>query len=288
MKVSDYNYHLPPELIAQYPAQKRTDSRLLKVSAGGALVDGVIPDLYDSLAPGDLLVLNNTKVIPARLFGQKQTGGKVEVLVERVLDDQHLIAQVRASKAPKPEQVLFIDGDVSAPLRVLGREDAFFKLQTSQTGSLLDWLERVGHIPLPPYIERSDEHGDYARYQTVFAQHQGAVAAPTAGLHYDQLLLDKLQAKGVQLAYVTLHVGAGTYQPMHVDNVLEHKMHSEWVEVTAEVCETILHTKQEGHRVVAVGTTVVRSLETAAQHAQSQLIDGIIKAEKEEGYQLLL
>jgi len=273
MKVSDYHYDLPDALIAQYPPEKRSASRLLTVLKDVPLSNKSIGDIVDYLAPGDLMVLNNTRVIPARLHGQKDTGGRIEVLLERVTDSHEFIAQIRASKAPKIGQSLKIDGDDTVALTVVGRQDSFFVVQTNQQGSLFEWFEKVGHMPLPPYIERSDDQQDMDRYQTVFAEQQGAVAAPTAGLHYDDDLLERIRAKGVQIKTVTLHVGAGTYQPVRVDTIDEHVMHSEYVEVSQEVCDAIKHTKNAGGRVVAVGTTVVRSLETAARASSADLIE---------------
>ena len=273
MKVADYSYQLPNELIAQFPPEERTASRLLTVSKNGALVDGGIADMLDALRAGDLLVLNNTKVVPARLYGKKDTGGRVEVLLERVTGAHEFLAQIRSSKAPKPGQTLIIDGGESVTLTVIGRQDSFFTVASDQAGSLFDWFEKVGHMPLPPYIDRADTVADGDRYQTVFAQIKGAVAAPTAGLHYDQALLDSIRKKGVRIETVTLHVGAGTYQPVRVATIGEHTMHSEYLEVSSKVCNAIIETKQAGNRVVAVGTTVVRSLETAAANSVGALIE---------------
>lgn len=273
MNVSDYNYQLPPELIAQFPPVERTDSRLLVMNTDGDLFDCQLPDIVDQLAEGDLLVLNDTKVIPARLFGRKDTGGKVEILLERISGDTQLLAQIRSSKAPRIGQVLFVDGDDDARLVVTGRQDSFFELNAEVDGDLCDWFDKVGHMPLPPYIDRADQLDDQSRYQTVFAQRQGAVAAPTAGLHYDQALLDRIKAKGVTIETITLHVGAGTYQPVRVDTIAEHKMHSERIQVSQQVCNAIHSTKALGGRVVAVGTTVVRSLESAARRASKDIIE---------------
>lgn len=273
MNVSDYNYQLPPELIAQFPPAKRTDSRLLLMHANGDLDDRQLPGIVDQLAAGDLLVLNDTKVIPARLFGRKETGGKVEVLLERISGDRQLLAQIKSSKAPRIGQVLLVNGDDAARLTVTGRQDNFFELSADVDGDLCDWFDKVGHMPLPPYIDRADLQEDQSRYQTVFAQHQGAVAAPTAGLHYDQALLDKIKAKGVNIQTITLHVGAGTYQPVRVDTIAEHKMHSERIHVSEQVCQSICATKASGGRIIAVGTTVVRSLESAARRSTKGLIE---------------
>jgi S-adenosylmethionine:tRNA ribosyltransferase-isomerase len=263
MKLSDFNYELPKELIAQYPTKARTDSRLLQLNrATGEVTHKKFPDIIELLQPGDLLVFNNTKVIPARLSGQKATGGKIEILVERLLDEQRLLAHIRSSKSPKPGAELLL-ADV-IPVIVLGRHDDLFELQFDVSKTVLQWLEQYGHMPLPPYIERLDEHSDLDRYQTVYAKHQGAVAAPTAGLHFDQDILRQISEKGIESAYVTLHVGAGTFQSVRVDNILEHRMHSEWAEVSEATCAAIHATKARGGRVIAVGTTSVRSLETAA------------------------
>ncbi len=282
MKLSDFNYDLPSELIAQKPLQKRTASRLLQVNpsadieAAGSMVDGSFRDILELIQPNDLLVFNDTRVIPARLFGQKETGGKVEVLVERVLDDQCLLAHIRASKSPKPGSLLLLEQVIIA--KVLGRDgtnDSLFKLEfksnTDSDLTVLQLLENHGHIPLPPYIERSnseggkeaDEEADKERYQTVFAEKPGAVAAPTAGLHFDDEILQQLHHKGVSTAKVTLHVGAGTFQPVKTENISEHVMHAEYVEVSVETCTAIEACHQRGGRVIAVGTTTVRSLESA-------------------------
>ncbi len=265
MKRSDFYYELPEELIARYPAERRSASRLLLLNKHtGALADSLFEQLPEQLNAGDLLVFNNTKVLPARLLGAKATGGKIEMLVERVLSDTECLAHVRASKAPKPGSRLLInDGEVI--FEMLERQGELFHLRLLTQGSLLETLERVGHMPLPPYIDRPDETFDQERYQTVYAQHPGAVAAPTAGLHFDQALLTRLEEAGVESAYVTLHVGAGTFQPVRVDSIAEHKMHSEWLEVSPEAVEKIEATKKAGGRIIAVGTTSVRSLETAAQ-----------------------
>lgn len=273
MKVSDFNFDLPPELIAQFPPENRTDSRLLKLMQGRSVEDARFPDILDELGEGDLVVLNDTRVLPARLFGAKETGGRVEVLLERITSEFGFIAQVRSSKSPKPGQSLYIDGDDEGHLSIVGRQGIFFEIEASISGSLHEWLASVGHMPLPPYIERSDEEEDLDRYQTVFAEKPGAVAAPTAGLHYDEELLTAMEDKGVRFQTVTLHVGAGTYQPVRVDKLDEHQMHSEYIEVSEEVCAVIRETKLNGGKVLAVGTTVVRSLETAARHSNNGLID---------------
>ncbi len=272
MNVSDFSYDLPERLIAQFPTDQRVDSRLLKVMRDRALEESRFASIVNEFREGDLLVLNNTKVIPARVFGKKDTGGKLEILLERVLDETTVLAQIRCSKAPKIGQNLVIDEDLDAKVVVTAREGQFFELSITQGKSLFDWFERVGHMPLPPYIERSDNSDDGQRYQTVFAKQQGAVAAPTAGLHYDDALLEKIRSKGVHIETVTLHVGAGTYQPVRVDNVDEHEMHSEYIEVSQQVCDAVRDTKANGGRVIAVGTTVVRSLETAAKESKGDII----------------
>jgi len=272
MNVADFDYELPPELVAQFPPEKRTASRLLKLMDEAEPQDARFSDIIHEFSAGDLLVLNNTKVIPARVLGRKESGGRVEILLERVTGDDRFLAQVRASKSPKVGSKLFADEDSAVTLSVTGRQDSFFELQANQNGSLFEWFEKVGRMPLPPYIERRDTKEDADRYQTVFAKEQGAVAAPTAGLHYDESMLEEIQAKGVRIETVTLHVGAGTYQPVRADKVDEHKMHSEYIDVDQLVCDAIKTTKESGHRVIAVGTTVVRSLETAARAAQNDLI----------------
>lgn len=271
LQVKDFSFELPEQLIARFPKAERSSSRLLAMDKhSGELSHHIFKDLADMLAPGDLLVFNNTKVIPARLFGQKASGGKVEVLVERMLDNQRFLAHVRASKAPKPGTELLLEG--SAKVVMNQRHDELFELQVIGDEPVLEMLERLGHMPLPPYIDRPDTEEDKARYQTVYNEKPGAVAAPTAGLHFDQPLLDKLKARGVEFAYITLHVGAGTFQPVRVDNVLEHKMHAEYIEVPQQVVDAIAACKARGNKVVAVGTTSVRSLESAAQQGGGQLV----------------
>jgi S-adenosylmethionine:tRNA ribosyltransferase-isomerase len=273
MQRSDFDYELPPELIAQRPLPERSASRLLTLDGpSGALADRTIRDLPELLQPGDLLVLNDTRVIPARLHGRKATGGRVEVLVERILDDHRLLAHVRASKSPKAGATLELEGGISATVE--GREDDLFQLQLASDGTVLELLEAHGHMPLPPYIDRDDEAADRERYQTLFGQRPGAVAAPTAGLHFDEALLAAIVERGVKTAHVTLHVGAGTFQPVRVDRLDEHKMHAEWLEVSAETVEKIRATRAAGGRVVAVGTTVVRSLESAAAGGELQPFAG--------------
>ena len=262
MRRRDFHFDLPPELIAQHPLAERTASRLLTL-CDKTRQDRQFAEIIDLLQPGDLLVMNNTRVIPARLFGQKDTGGKVELLVERVLDEHRVLAHLRASKSPKPGGRLLLDGDLQATMT--GREGELFCLHFDGAEPVVNLLERHGHMPLPPYIERADASEDRERYQTVFAQRQGAVAAPTAGLHFDQDLLDALASKGVESTFVTLHVGAGTFQPVRVDNIADHHMHKEYIEVSADTVEAVQQTRARGGRVIAVGTTSVRALESAAR-----------------------
>ncbi len=275
MRLSDFRYELPDELIAHFPAPERTASRLLcMLRMTGELAHRQFTDVLDYLNPGDLLVFNNTRVIPARLLGHKASGGKIEVLIERVLNDVEALAQVRASKSPKPGMRLEFPGPDEDVLsaEVLGRDGEFFHLRFATSVPLTAALERFGHMPLPPYIKRQDEREDRERYQTVYNSTPGAVAAPTAGLHFDEALLQRLRDKGVEQAQVTLHVGSGTFQPVRVDNVLEHQMHSERIAIDRAVCDQILACKARGGRVVAVGTTSVRTLESAAQRSTDALI----------------
>jgi S-adenosylmethionine:tRNA ribosyltransferase-isomerase len=263
VQLSDFSYDLPEELIAQRPLTERSASRLLTLDgATGVIGDARVRDLPALLAPGDLLVFNDTRVVPARLYGKKDSGGRIEVLLERVLDERRLLAQVRASKPPRPGARLELEGGVQA--EVLGRQEGFYELRLLGDVGVWETLEQHGHIPLPPYIQRGDEREDRERYQTVYASRPGAVAAPTAGLHFDQTLLEALDARGIERAYVTLHVGAGTFQPVRVEDIKEHRMHAELAEVPAATCEAVAACRARGGRVVAVGTTCVRSLEAAA------------------------
>jgi S-adenosylmethionine:tRNA ribosyltransferase-isomerase len=258
---SDFNYELPPQLIAQRPAERRSASRLLCLNPDGTLGDRHMAEFAELLLPGDLLVFNDARVIPARLHGQKDSGGQVEVLIERVLDAAEALAQVRASKPPKPgSRLLLASGALE--VEVLGREGEFYRLRFV-TDDLQAALEQHGELPLPPYIEHPAAGEDYERYQTVFAKVPGAVAAPTAGLHFDDSLLAAIDARGVERACVTLHVGAGTFQPVRVDALEQHRMHSERLSVSAELAGRINQQRARGGRVVAVGTTVVRALESA-------------------------
>jgi S-adenosylmethionine:tRNA ribosyltransferase-isomerase len=271
MRVADFHFELPEALIARHPLAERRASRLLVLDGEtGALGHRHFADLLEYLRPGDLMVFNNTRVIPARLFGQKASGGKLEILVERVLDSHRVLAHVRSSKSPKPGTTLLIDGGGEAEM--LARHDALFELKFAE--EVLPLLERVGHMPLPPYIDRPDEDSDRERYQTVYARHAGAVAAPTAGLHFDQALLDAVAAKGVESAFVTLHVGAGTFQPVRVERIEDHHMHREWLEVGQDVVDAVAACRARGGRVIAVGTTSVRSLESAARDGQLKAFSG--------------
>ncbi len=271
MQVSDFHFDLPDELIARYPQPDRTSSRLLQLDGNsGELTHGGFTDVLSHLKDGDLLVFNNTRVIPARLFGRKASGGKLEVLVERMLDEKSVLAHVRSSKSPKPGTQLFLGENDEFEAEMVARHDALFEIRFNSDKTVLEILEQVGHMPLPPYIDRPDEDADKERYQTVYNQKPGAVAAPTAGLHFDDGLLAQIKAKGVELAFVTLHVGAGTFQPVRVDNINDHHMHAEYAEVPQEVVDAVMRTRERGGRVVAVGTTSVRSLESAAQASMAQ------------------
>lgn len=261
LSVDLFDFPLPPELIAQHPARERSASRLLHVH-GPHLADLRFTDLPGLLAPGDLLVFNDTRVIKARFFGQKDSGGQVEVLLERIVDERHALAQVRASKSPKAGTRITLENAFS--LVCSGRQGEFFSLELEGEGNLWDLAEQYGRLPLPPYIEHGVEAEDEARYQTVYARHPGAVAAPTAGLHFDEAMLERLSEQGVRRAALTLHVGAGTFQPVRVEKIDEHKMHSERFHVPAETAAAIAATRERGGRVVAVGTTSLRTLESAA------------------------
>ena len=267
MKKSDFHYELPPELIAQAPLPERSASRLLVVPAGdGAFEDRHVRDLPGLLREGDLLVFNDTRVIPARLFGRKESGGRVEVLIERLLPDNVARAQIGASKSPKPGSRIALDAGGEA--EVLDRDGEFYRLRFHVPDALENWLLHAGRLPLPPYIQREPGADDDERYQTVFAKELGAVAAPTAGLHFDDALLQRLREAGVGFGHVTLHVGAGTFQPVRVDDIREHRMHSEWLNVGAELVQQVRRTRASGGRVVAVGTTVLRALESAMQDGE--------------------
>jgi S-adenosylmethionine:tRNA ribosyltransferase-isomerase len=264
MHLSDFDYQLPEDLIAQYPPEKRGSSRLLGLLPGREEPqDLMFSDLPGLLYPGDMLVFNDTRVMKARLYGKKESGGQVEVLIERITESTKALAQVRASKSPKIGSRLLL-GRQPVWVTVVGREGGFFQLNVLK-GDFYTLMEQQGHMPLPPYIERQDEEVDESRYQTVYADKSGAVAAPTAGLHFSQEMLDKLADNGIKQGRVTLHVGAGTFQPVRVEDLDRHVMHQEYVEVDQAVCEQIVETKRQNGRVIAVGTTSVRSLESAAQ-----------------------
>ena len=269
----DFDFDLPEELIAQFPTAERDAGRLLLLDGvTGGYSDRKFTDLVSLLNPGDLLVFNDTRVIPARLFGRKATGGRVEILVERLLDETDCLAHVQASKTPKKGSWIMLDGGIE--LQVRGRQDDLFELKLAGDMTFMDVLEQQGHTPLPPYIRRADEAIDLDRYQTVYANKPGAVAAPTAGLHFTRALIGELESKGVVSAYVTLHVGAGTFQPIREENIENHRMHSEWFQVSEAVCEQVSAVKQAGNRVVAVGTTSVRCLEAATLDGRLQPFQG--------------
>ena len=263
MDISDFDFTLPDRLIAQHPPEVRGSSRLLVALPDMPLQDRAFGDLPDYIEAGDVLVFNNTKVMKARLFGQKESGGKIEALIERVLDNHTALAHIRSSKSPKPGTKLIFEGDICAVM--VERADELFCLRFEGGQTVYELLEQNGHLPLPPYIERAAGADDDTRYQTVYAKHQGAVAAPTAGLHFTDGLLGRLKAKGVETAEVTLHVGAGTFQPVRVDKIEEHKMHSEWFDVPPETVAAIEAAHARGNKVWAVGTTSMRALESAAR-----------------------
>ncbi len=273
MKTSDFYYDLPAELIAQKPLTQRTASRLLVLDAPtGDIEDCFFTDITDFLTANDLLVFNNTRVIPARLHGRKASGGKVEVLVERIIGEHQALAHLRVSKPPKMGSNLWLEDALK--VQVSSRKADLFELQFPATAPVLSLLERYGHIPLPPYIQRPDTALDKERYQTVYAHKPGAVAAPTAGLHFDDALLTRLQRQGINRAFVTLHVGAGTFQPVRMENPASHVMHAERVEVDEKVCLAVAECRARGGRVIAVGTTTVRSLEAAVSQGRLEPFSG--------------
>jgi S-adenosylmethionine:tRNA ribosyltransferase-isomerase len=273
MKTSDFRFDLPEELIAQYPSEQRSASRLLALNGNdGSLQDLQFTDLMTLLEPDDLLVFNNTRVMPARLLGQKDSGGRVEVLVERVLDQERVLAHVRSSKSPSAGRKLVLEEQLE--VEVLGRHEALFELKFLDTSSVVETLEAIGRLPLPPYIEREVDRSDLDRYQTVYAQNTGAVAAPTAGLHFDEAMLARIEQAGIETAALTLHVGAGTFQPVRVDDIRSHQMHSEVIEVSEQVCQQVKAARERGGRVVAVGTTSVRALESASQKGEIAPFEG--------------
>ncbi len=267
MQLNDFSFQLPDNLIARYPLQERTASRLLCLdSEKGDIIHRHFKDIGQLLDPGDLLVFNNTRVIPARLNARKETGGKVEILIERLLSAGEALAQIKASNSPKIDSAIILEDQ--SVLKVTGRKDNLFILKSLSSGDLLQTLKSIGHMPLPPYIDRPDEDSDRERYQTVYSCHDGAVAAPTAGLHFSKALIQQLQEKGVETGFVTLHVGAGTFQPVRVDNILDHQMHNEWFEVSPALVRQIEQTRARGGKIIAVGTTTVRCLESACREGK--------------------
>lgn len=272
MKKSDFNYDLPSELIAQRPLADRSASRMLCLNkAGGKIEDRFFRDFIDRVNAEDLLVFNNTRVIPARLYGCKPTGGKVEILLERVVGEKNALAHVRASKSPKPGADILLDKGFSC--RVRRRDGDLFELEFDGA-DIEKILNEIGHIPLPPYIQRQDEALDLERYQTVFAEQNGAVAAPTAGLHFDEAVMAKLSKKGVRKTFVTLHVGSGTFQPVRVENLDQHMMHREFYSVSAETVDAVRQARKRGGRVICIGTTSVRALESASRQGELQAGSG--------------
>ena len=275
MQLSDFNYNLPPELIAQHPLAKRTDSRLLELNIEGGnvaqLIDRQFPDILKLIKSGDLLVFNDTKVIPARLHGKKETGGNVELLIERISGDKQAWVQIRASKVPKTGSIVLIHNQAGEtfPVEMIGCDGRFYEVRFPE--NVFGLLERFGELPLPPYIEHQPDQEDANRYQTVIAKNPGAVAAPTAGLHFDEAILKQLSEIGVKQATVTLHVGAGTFTPVREEDLTKHKMHYEWFSIPAETLTAIKATQEAGSRVIAVGTTSLRALES---HAQTQQASG--------------
>ncbi len=291
MKLSDFHFDLPDVLIARHPAAERTGSRLLVLDGvTGSIAHRRFVDLLDYLRPQDLLVFNNTRVIPARLFGRKESGGRVEILVERLLDARRVKAHIRASKAPKPGSKIFLtraadDDENVASAIVIDKQNDLYELEFSEPHDALATLNAFGHMPLPPYIDRADTPVDRERYQTVYAQREGAVAAPTAGLHFSDEFLQRCRELGVDIGFVTLHVGAGTFLPVRVDNILEHTMHAEYVEVDAQLCVQVDAARARGGRVIAIGTTSVRALESAAASGSLQPFSGDTQIFIYPGYQ---
>ncbi len=265
MQLNDFNFELPSELIARFPLPKRSASRLLCLGKNRKeIIHRQFSEIIDLINEGDLLIFNDTKVIPARLIGRKSTGGQVEILVERILDEQRILAQIRASKAPRIGDFLLFSQFII--LEVVERRNQFYELRyPDHQYSILELIEAVGQIPLPPYLNRQPDDNDKERYQTVYAKHKGSVAAPTAGFHFDEELLEKLLAKKIEMGYLTLHIGAGTFAPVRVDNIREHQMHAEYLDVPAELCQKIAVAKARGKRVITVGTTSMRAVETACQ-----------------------
>jgi len=284
MQVKDFDFELPEELIASFPLEERSSSRLLCLDGNtGETRHQIFRDVLDMVEPGDLMIFNNTRVIPARLFGQKESGGKVEVLVERVLDEKRALTHIRSSRSPKPGAKLTLEGGIVAEM--VARHDKLFELRFEVDGNIIEALEQFGHMPLPPYMKREDQLSDRERYQTVYNEKPGAVAAPTAGLHFDDELLAALDAKGVHRAFVTLHVGAGTFQPVKVDNIDDHQMHAEYIEVDEAVCQAVKEARARGNKVIAVGTTSVRSLESASTDGEIKPFFGDTEIFIYPGYQ---
>jgi len=268
MKLTDFHYDLPEELIASYPLKERSASRLMQVT-GDKLTHGLFTDLPTLINENDLLIFNNTKVIPARLRGEKDTGGKIEMLVERILDDHRVLSHVRASKSPKPGSQIIFNKNIH--FEMLARVNDLFELRCLDPRPVLEIIEELGEIPLPPYMNRNPEESDIERYQTIYADPKGSVAAPTAGLHFDNKIMQQIKA---QTAYLTLHVGSGTFLPVRTENILEHHMHAEYLEVSEDLCEKIKTTKSRGGRVIAVGTTSARALETASESGEIKPFKG--------------
>ena len=276
MRLSDFDFSLPEELIAKYPSEERSASRLLHLHReSGKLGHHQFTDILHLVDDRDLLIFNDTRVIPARLYGRKSSGGKVEILVERVLDSTTVSAQIHSSKKSRSGTKIFLEGGdaETVAVEVLGRLDEFFRIAFPEPG-VMTILKRMGHVPLPPYIDRPSGDLDGDRYQTVYARHDGAVAAPTAGLHFDQALLDRIDERGIDRGFVTLHVGAGTFQPLRVDRIEDHRMHSEYALIPETVCEKITACRNRDGRVVAVGTTSARCLETASLHGNIEPYEG--------------
>jgi S-adenosylmethionine:tRNA ribosyltransferase-isomerase len=273
MRIQDFDFYLPAELISQFPAERRTGSRLLHLdSNNNQWRDALFPDLQNYLCAGDVIVFNDTQVIKARLLGKKTSGGKVEVMVERIVDDHHVLAAIRASHAPKPDSQLWLADAILAT--VVAREQEFYRLRFEHEKTVAQLLDYYGQLPLPPYIARPTTAADEVRYQTVYAKNSGAVAAPTAGLHFDTDMLDQLHAMGVIITYVTLHVGAGTFQPVRVANIADHVMHSEIYHIPQATIDAIQKAKMTGGRILAVGTTSLRALEACASLHRGQLVAG--------------
>jgi S-adenosylmethionine:tRNA ribosyltransferase-isomerase len=284
MKLADFQFDLPDELIAKYPANKRSESRLLCLGEGNELMHRHFHQILDLVQSGDLLVVNDTSVLPARMFGHKSSGGAAEVLVERMLDDTRILAQVRVSKPPKAGDFLHFEHDIQ--LEVMGRDRNFYELRyTGPLNTILNVIEKIGQIPLPPYMQREAEEFDKERYQTVYARLKGSVAAPTAGFHFDKDLMQALQNKGAQFGYLTLHIGAGTFLPVRVEDIEQHQMHPEYLIVNELLCEQVRATKARGNRVIAVGTTSLRAMETACQSGAIEPYQGDTSIFIYPGYQ---